>query len=248
MAEMTQEVPRARSQVWSVIIGMSVFHLACLGAFYTGVSWAAFVVAFLMYVCRGMGVTTGFHRLLAHRSFKTSRPVQFLFALAGSLAVQGGPLWWVAHHRHHHAATETEEDIHSPVTHGMWKAHMGWMMTDAAFNEKGTNSRDLHKFPEIKFLQRHYVWLIIIQPVLMYAPGIALKLLVLMNSKGTNFILGSWKHTWADRCLHFKKVNIPVWLRCSRMMKYVHAARFARNAAPQTRLQWKPFVSRKYFH
>lgn len=155
----------------TVIIGMGVFHLACLGVFYTGVSPVALVVALVMYVSRGMGVTTGFHRLLAHRSFKTNRVVQFLLALAGSLAVQGGPLWWVAHHRSHHAETDTDEDIHSPVTRGMWAAHMGWMMSDEAFNEKGANARDLHKFPEIKFLQRHYVWLIVVQIVGLYGLG-----------------------------------------------------------------------------
>lgn len=174
MAESTLKTPRARTQVMTVVIGMSAFHLACLGAFYTGVSTAALVAAIFMYVFRGIGITAGFHRLLAHRSFKTNRLVQFILALMGSMAVQGGPLWWVAHHRHHHAETETEEDIHSPVTHGMWQAHMGWMMTDAAFNEKGANSRDLHKFPEIKFLQRHYVWLVIAQPAILFAIGAAL--------------------------------------------------------------------------
>ena len=164
-------VRRARPQVMSVIIGMLVFHLACLAVFYTGVSGVALGVAFAMYVLRGMGVTTGYHRLLAHRSFKTSRVVQFIFALMGSMAVQGGPLWWVAHHRAHHAETDTEADIHSPVTHGMWQAHMGWMMTDEAFNEKGTNSRDLHKYPEIKMLQRYYVWLIVMQIAGLYALG-----------------------------------------------------------------------------
>lgn len=174
MSEAIRAVRSARPQVWSVIIGMTVFHVACLGVFYTGVSWVAVGVAFGMYVVRGMGVTTGFHRLLAHRSFKTNRFIQFLLALAGSLAVQGGPLWWVAHHRAHHAETDTEEDIHSPVTHGMWQAHMGWMMMDEAFNEKGTNSRDLHKFPEIKMLQRYYVWLLVLQIAGLYGLGAGL--------------------------------------------------------------------------
>ena len=168
---MAEAIRTARPQVMSVIIGMSVFHLACLAVFFTGVSPVALIVAFAMYVLRGMGVTAGYHRLLAHRSFKTNRVVQFILALFGSLAVQGGPLWWVAHHREHHAETDTQEDIHSPVTRGMWAAHMGWMMSDEAFNEKGTNSRDLHKFPEIKFLQRHYVWLIVGQIALLYALG-----------------------------------------------------------------------------
>ena len=171
VSDAARPLRRSRGQVNGVIVGMLVFHLACLGAFFTGVSWAAFIVAFVLYVVRGMGVTTGFHRLLAHRSFKTNRFIQFILALCGSLAVQGGPLWWVAHHREHHAETDTEGDIHSPVTKGMWQAHLGWMMTDAAFNEKGNNSRDLHKFPEIKFLQRHYVWLIVGQIALLYLLG-----------------------------------------------------------------------------
>ena len=171
MTESTHSVRRTRPQVLSVIIGMSVFHLACFGAFYTGASTTAVVLAFALYVVRGMGVTTGFHRLLAHRSFKTNRVVQFLLALAGSMAVQGGPLWWVAHHREHHAETDTERDIHSPVSKGMWVAHMGWMMSDAAFKEKGNNSRDLYKFPEIKALQRNYVWLIVGQVVGLFLLG-----------------------------------------------------------------------------
>ena len=161
----------ARGQVNGVIIGMAVFHLACLGVFFTGVSWTAFWIAVAMYVVRGMGVTTGFHRLLAHRSFKTNRFVQFVLAFAGSLAVQGGPVWWVAHHREHHAETDTEADIHSPVTKGMWQAHMGWMMSDEAFNEKAANSRDLLKYPEIKFLQRHYIWLILGQIAVLFGLG-----------------------------------------------------------------------------
>ncbi len=171
MSEATRSVRSARPQVMSVVIGMTVFHLACFGVFFTGFSPIAAAVAFAMYVIRGMGVTTGFHRLLAHRSFKTNRVVQFLLALAGSLAVQGGPLWWVAHHREHHAEVDTEGDIHSPVTRGMWTAHMGWMMSDEAFNEKGTNSRDLHKFPEIRALQRHYVWIILAQIAMLYGLG-----------------------------------------------------------------------------
>jgi stearoyl-CoA desaturase (delta-9 desaturase) len=157
-----------------VAIIMLVFHLGALAAFLTGVSTVAIAVALVMYVIRGFGVTAGFHRLLAHRSFQTSRPVQFAFALAGSLAIQGGPLWWVAHHRSHHRDTDTPEDIHSPTTHGFWQSHMGWMMSPEAFHEQGTNSRDLHRYPEIKFLQRHYVTLLVAQALALYGLGVAL--------------------------------------------------------------------------
>jgi len=156
---------------------MLLFHVGALAVIFVGASVPAVVVAVLLYLIRGFGVTAGFHRLLAHRSFQTSRPVQFLLALAGSLAMQGGPLWWVAHHRSHHRETDTFEDIHSPTTHGFWQSHMGWMMTAAAFQEKGSNSRDLHRFPEIKFLQRHYVALVFVQAAVLFGIGAGLDAL-----------------------------------------------------------------------
>ena len=162
-------------EVASVTVIMVGFHIACLGALFTGVSTAALVAAIVMFVLRGMGVTTGFHRLLAHRSFKTGRVLQCILAVFGSLAVQGGPLWWVSHHRSHHRDTDTELDIHSPVTKGLWQSHMGWMMSHGAFNENGANARDLHKFPELKFLQRHYIWIIVLQLAVTYGVGSALS-------------------------------------------------------------------------
>ncbi len=163
--------------VYAVAVVMLSFHLGALAVIFVGVSTPAVIAAVLMYVIRGLGITGGFHRLLAHRSFQTSRTVQFLFALAGSLAMQGGPLWWVAHHRAHHRDTDTVDDIHSPRTHGLWQSHMGWMMTAAAFQEKGANSRDLHKFPELKFLQRNYVLLILAQAAILFLIGAGLNAL-----------------------------------------------------------------------
>ncbi len=162
---------KAPLQVISVIVIMIGIHAACVGVFFVGYSHAALISALLMFVIRGFGVTTGFHRLLAHRSFKTGRIVQFVFALLGSMAIQGGPLWWVSHHRAHHANTDTEDDIHSPVTRGFWQAHLGWMMSHGAFNENGANARDLHRYPELKFLQRYYVWIILLQIIGIYVVG-----------------------------------------------------------------------------
>ena len=163
-------------QAKAVIMVMVIMHLACLGVFLVGFSWPALWVAIVMYVIRGMGVTTGYHRLLAHRSYKTNRFIQFVVATAGGLAMQGGPLWWVAHHRAHHRDTDKEGDIHSPVTKGMWQSHMGWMMSNEAFHEQGSNSRDLFKYPELKFLQRHYVWILVLQMLGLYALGSFLSL------------------------------------------------------------------------
>ena len=67
-----------------------------------------------MYLLTGFGVTVGFHRMLTHRSFRTSKPVEYFFAAAGSMAVQGPVINWVADHRKHHAHTDEEGDPHSP--------------------------------------------------------------------------------------------------------------------------------------
>jgi stearoyl-CoA desaturase (Delta-9 desaturase) len=160
---------------YAVAAVMLAFHIGCLGVFFTGVSTATLMVAGVLYVARGLGITAGFHRLLAHRSYQASRPLQFLLALLGSLAIQGGPLWWVAHHRSHHGHTDQPDDVHSPVTRGFWQSHLGWMMSQAAFQEKGANSRDLHRYPEIKWLQRFYLPLIIGQGVGLYLLGAALN-------------------------------------------------------------------------
>ena len=93
-----------------------------------------------MYVLTGLGVTVGFHRMLTHRSFQSPPPVEYAFAILGSMAVQGPVISWVADHRKHHAHTDREGDPHSPhvghgdgaggVFRGLWHAHAGWLMTD----------------------------------------------------------------------------------------------------------------------
>lgn len=136
--------------------GFLVFHLACLLALFTGVSAAAAITALVLYTIRALGVTAGYHRYFAHRSFRTGRVFQFILAFLGSLSIQGGVLWWVSHHRDHHKHTETDNDIHSPRTKGMWTAHMGWMMHEDCLRTSQANIKDFARFPELKWLQRNY--------------------------------------------------------------------------------------------
>src|SRR5918992_4314615 len=87
----------------------------------------------VMYVLTGLGVTVGFHRMLTHRSFQAPKPIEYAFAVLGSMAVQGPVMAWVADHRKHHAHADEEGDPHSPhVGHGdglagLWHAHTGWL-------------------------------------------------------------------------------------------------------------------------
>ncbi|MGZ4202474.1 MAG: acyl-CoA desaturase [Thermoleophilaceae bacterium] len=107
------------------------------------------ILAF-MYLLSGIGVTVGFHRLLTHRAFETHRPLKYVFAVLGSLSVQGPVITWVADHRKHHAHTDEEGDPHSPhVGHGsglrgLLHAHMGWLM-----NSMGRRAQRRRYAPEL---------------------------------------------------------------------------------------------------
>src|SRR5262245_8024601 len=91
---------------WLRIIPFVGMHLTCLGVLWVGVSVTAAVVAVALYAVRMLAITGFYHRYFSHRTFRTSRVVQFIFASLGSMAVQRGPLWWAAHHRHHHAHSD----------------------------------------------------------------------------------------------------------------------------------------------
>lgn len=131
-----------------------ILHIGCLGVIWTGWSWAAVITAGVLYVVRMFAITGLYHRYFCHRAYKTSRPVQFLFALLGLTAVQRGPLWWAAVHRHHHAHSDEDVDAHSPVCKGFLWSHVGWLTSSRNFPTDYKKVRDLEKFPELVFLNR----------------------------------------------------------------------------------------------
>lgn len=130
-------------------------HLACLAVFYYGVSAKALYCCLITYSLRVFSLTAFYHRYFSHRSFKTSRVVQFIFAFIGATSAQRGPLWWAAHHRDHHKYSDTENDKHSPIYQGFLRSHIGWFLEDRNFNLKKENVKDLLKYPELVFLNRY---------------------------------------------------------------------------------------------
>jgi stearoyl-CoA desaturase (delta-9 desaturase) len=79
----------------------------------------------------------GFHRLLTHRGYKTPKWMEYFLTVCGTLALEGGPIGWVATHRLHHQNSDKEGDPHSPRDGGFW-AHMGWIITGDAIHNKTT--------------------------------------------------------------------------------------------------------------
>jgi stearoyl-CoA desaturase (delta-9 desaturase) len=101
-----------------------------------GLGWHDIVIAGVFYVVSGMGISMGFHRYFTHNSFKANRPLRLALAVAGSLAIEGPVLTWVADHRRHHKYSDKEGDPHSPwrfgndwkaLTKGLAYAHVGWL-------------------------------------------------------------------------------------------------------------------------
>ena len=129
-------------------------HVCVLTVFFVGWSPIALALAILLYGVRMFAITGFYHRYFSHRSFRTSRLMQFVFALIGASAVQRGPLWWASNHRFHHTHSDQSSDIHSPVQHGFWWSHMGWFMSYQQMSPKLSRIQDFAKFPELRFLDR----------------------------------------------------------------------------------------------
>src|SRR5215213_9983666 len=114
------------------------------------------------YLLTALGITIGFHRLLTHRAFQTHKPVEYAFAILGSMAVQGSVMDWVADHRKHHAHTDTDGDPHSPhVGHGsglkgLWHAHTGWLFETQGQADWRRYARDLYEDRGMRWIGRRF--------------------------------------------------------------------------------------------
>lgn len=139
---------------WLRTIPFVFLHVACLGVIWVGTSWTAVSVCIALYFIRMFAVTGIYHRYFSHKTYKTSRPFQFVLAVFGATTVQRGALWWAAHHRHHHLYSDQPEDVHSPVQHGFFWSHMGWIMNNTNFGTKTKFVPELLKYPELVFLNR----------------------------------------------------------------------------------------------
>lgn len=144
-------------------------HLSPLLLFWVGFSWEGVAICIGSYVLRMFGVTAGYHRYFAHRSFKAGRVMQFLLGFLAQTSAQKGILWWASHHRHHHWHSDKPTDVHSPAQHGFWWSHVGWVLSSEWDERDDDRVRDLTKYPELVWLDRYHL----VPPVL-YALGLFL--------------------------------------------------------------------------
>jgi len=148
------ELRRDERVDWLRVLPFIGLHLACFAVLAVGFSWTAFWFAAALYALRMFALTAFYHRYFAHKAFRTSRLLQFAFAVVGASCVQRGPLWWAAHHRHHHRHADTAADPHSPLQRGFVWSHVGWFLTAAAFRTRWEAIPDLARYPELRWLDR----------------------------------------------------------------------------------------------
>ncbi len=137
------------------------------------------LVAVVLYVITGHGIAVGFHRLFAHRSFRPNRAVKLALAGAGSMAIEGSVIGWVAAHRRHHRFSDHAGDPHSPhgfgtglraQLRGLAHAHVGWLFSaDATSEEK--YAPDLIADPDLVKMSRLWPVFAIGSLVLPFAVG-----------------------------------------------------------------------------
>jgi stearoyl-CoA desaturase (delta-9 desaturase) len=119
-------------------------------------------VAAAFYVFTGFGISAGFHRLFAHRSFRARRALKIVLAVAGTMALEGSVISWVTTHRRHHMFSDRPGDPHSPVSHGpetptatrgfLW-AHVGWLFASDPTSQQRF-APDLLRDPDLVFIDR----------------------------------------------------------------------------------------------
>ncbi|NMH96082.1 acyl-CoA desaturase [Pseudonocardia acidicola] len=154
----TRALPQQIGVYVFVVVPLLALIAAVPFAWGWGLTWTDVAIAAVFYVVSGLGITVGYHRYFTHGSFKANRPLRIALALAGSLAMQGPVIDWVADHRRHHAFSDKEGDPHSPwlfgtgpgaLVKGFWHSHMGWLFDRDQTNEKRFTP-DLLADPDIR--------------------------------------------------------------------------------------------------
>ncbi|WP_020406049.1 acyl-CoA desaturase [Hahella ganghwensis] len=175
IGELSDADHQSLSVDWVRVWPFVAIHLLCLATLWVGWSATALVTALILYLVRMFAITAFYHRYFSHKSFKTSRPLQFAFAILGASATQRGPLWWASHHRFHHRTSDTEEDPHSP-RHGFWQSHCGWFLGQRYFETNFDLIRDFAKYPELQWLDRYDWFVPVILGVTLWIAGDMLSL------------------------------------------------------------------------
>lgn len=160
---------------WPNIIFFGAVHaLALLAPWFF--SWSALGVTIVLHWLFGsIGICLGYHRMLTHRSFQVPKPLEYAIAVIGALALQGGPIFWVAGHRRHHLYTEDIDKDPYSARRGFWWSHMLWMVYKCPevfdYNLYRQYAPDLDRDGVYRWLDRYFLLLQIPLGIALYSIG-----------------------------------------------------------------------------
>jgi fatty-acid desaturase len=192
---------------WGVTLVMIGLHAFAIASFFF-FTWKALILFVVMWwVAGSLGIGMGYHRLLTHRGFKTPKWVEYFLTTCGTLAMEGGPIAWVATHRIHHQNTDKEGDPHSPQDGGIW-AHMGWIVTGRAMHRDRSELLpfvpDLRKDKFHLWISKWHVIPSVVLAIVFYAIGgwpwvlwgVFLRTVVSLHA---TWLVNSATHMWGSR-------------------------------------------------
>ncbi len=200
-------------------VAMGAFHVLAVAAFFF-IDAGAIATAVALYFVAGMfGIGMAYHRLLTHRSYKTTKWVEYFITWCGTLALEGGPIFWVATHRVHHQKSDQEGDPHTP-REGTWWAHMGWIIKGSGLHHDAhvlaKYAPDLSRDPVHVWLSKwHWTSNIVVGLVLLAFGGIPYVLwgIFFRTTVGlhTTWLVNSATHKWGSRRFTTKDDSTNNW-------------------------------------
>jgi len=204
---------------WPAMIIHVLVHIGALFGLFT-FSWTNLALAAVLYwatIC--LGITLCFHRLLTHRSFTLVKPLEYFFAVLGTLSLEGGPVMWVSYHRVHHAHSDTDRDVHSP-NRGFWWSHLGWVVfrhpETMSLNYYSRFAKDIARDPFYQFLDLALLPMQLVLAIVLYLLGgwpfvvwgIFVRLVFALNA---TYFVNSACHIWGYRSHETDDRSTNLW-------------------------------------
>jgi fatty-acid desaturase len=219
-AQQLQTTPTRYPLDWIAVCFFTTIHaLALLAPWFF--SWSALgVMVFLHWLFGSIGICLGYHRLLSHRSFRVPQWLEYFIAIIGALALQGGPIFWVAGHRLHHAHTEDIEQDPYSAKRGFWWSHMLWIFYPRPeffdYEKYQKAAPDLARQGFYRWLNRNFLYLQIPLGVLLYALGgwsfvvygMFVRAVLLWHS---TWFINSVTHMWGYRTFQVNDNSRNLW-------------------------------------
>jgi len=200
--------PAADNEInWVTATFMALFHVGAIASLFFFTWKALFVAMFLWWVSGSLGIGMGYHRLLTHRGYRTPKWVEYVLTTCATLALEGGPIFWVATHRIHHQHSDQEGDPHTPLD-GKWWAHMGWiLMGKSMHHDTTTLARYVPDLAKSKFhvwiTKYHYVPIVVLGLILLAVGGLPFLMwgIFMRTVVGLHatWLVNSATHTWGSR-------------------------------------------------